>query len=344
MSWNFEITSSLQYDWGNLVDTGECSHVFYHPSLVKAWIETYKPLRKMETLIIRATDGKNDAIIPMVFWHRNWKNAFLRAIVPVGYSDYDYHDPIFRYKPSADSLNEFWNGLFKSLSEKYSYDTLTTDGVTDAMISESSEWQQGEICPLLKLDDIHSEDELMLFFKTSLRGDIRRQIRRLEEIEPLKFTEYRLWEDISGKTYNEFIRQHTIRWPKAYKAPHFHENLLKEGLRAGTVHFSTLSVGNAEIAWHLGFTFRGRYYYYMPAGNQEYFKYSPTKIHLFYLVRRAVELGYTVFDHLRGEENYKSGWSNDSHYVNTMTIQSSAPISQLKSNILKMRSLITPPN
>ena len=343
MSWKFDISSDIRYDWGELVETSECSHVFYHPSLVRAWIETYKPLRKITPFIIHATDGDNLAVLPMTLWQRNWKNVFQRAIVPVGYSDFDYHDPIFLHKPSTDSLAEFWEGVVKAIGQQFSFDTLTTDGVTDSMIADSLQWQRGEICPLLRLDDIHTENELMTFFKTSLRGDIRRQIRRLEEIAPLKFTEYHSWEEIPSTTFNEFMRQHTMRWPNAYKAPQFHENLLKEGLRAGVIHFSTLSVGDTEIAWHLGFTFRGRYYYYMPAGNQDYFKYSPTKIHLFYLVRRAVELGYSVYDHLRGEENYKSGWSNDSQYVNTMTIGSISVSSKLKHNLLKMRQLITPP-
>jgi len=344
MSWKYELYKNfafLEEEWSELIESGECIHVFFHPAMVMAWIETYKPLRRIEPFVIRAIDGDNVALLPMVFWHKNWKNAFQKAIVPIGYSDFDYHDPLFRYRPSRVSLTEYWDGLVKFIGGNFKYDTLTTDGITNSLTAPGLDWTQGEICPLLHLNEIHNEDDLMSFFKTSLRGDIRRQIRRLEEIGRLELTEYHRFDEIPTGTFAKFMEQHALRWPGSYKAPHFHENLLRKGLEAGVVHFSVLSVGDTEIAWHLGFSFRGRYYYYMPAGNQEYFKFSPTKIHLFYLVRRAVIQGYGIYDHLRGEENYKSGWSNDAQYVNSLTLESPAISSGIKYNMLKMKRLIT---
>lgn len=329
-------------EWSALIEHGECSHVFFHPAMVKAWLETYQPLRNIEPFIIRATDGDNVALMPMVLWHKNWKNAFQKAIVPVGYSDFDYHDPLFLHRPSEQSLAEYWKGLIKFIAANFRYDTFSTDGITDSLTTSNLNWRQGEICPLLNLTDIHSEEELMSFFKTSLRGDIRRQMRRLEEIGSLKLTEYRSFDEIPPETFAKFMEQHTLRWPGAYKAPHFHENLLRHGLDAGVAHFSVLSAGEHEIAWHLGFTHRGRFYYYMPAGNRDFLKHSPTKIHLFFLVRRAVEMGYAVYDHLRGEETYKSGWSNAAQHVNSLTLESEELTSKIKHNILNMRRLITP--
>lgn len=285
MNWNFEILkqvngswpSAAMDEWHELAEAGVCSHVFFHPAMVKAWLETYKPLRHIKPLMIRADNGDNVALLPMVLWHRNWKNAFQKAIVPVGYSDFDYHDPLFRNHPSEHSLSEYWDGLIKFIDANFKYDTFTTDGITDSLTAPSQNWQQGEICPLLNLNDIHSEEELMSFFKTSLRGDIRRQMRRLEEIGSLKLTEYHSFDEVPQETFAKFMEQHTLRWPKAYKAPHFHENLLRYGLNAGVVHFSVLSAGEHEIAWHLGFTHRGRFYYYMPAGNQVFSNTLPQR-------------------------------------------------------------------
>lgn len=349
MNWRFELIvqingtwpKSLLCEWFDLAENGEYSHVFFHPDMAEAWVETYKPLRRIEPFVIRAIWGENVAILPMVKWHKNWKNAFQTVIVPIGYSDFDYHDPIFKYQPDDKETAAFWADLTDFLKKGFACDSIVIDGITDRIACGNLEWKRGEICPLMKLDGINSESDLMSFFKTSLRGDIRRQIRRLEEIAPLSFKEYPSWDSIPAETFNKFMIQHSQRWPNAYKAPLFHENMLRIGLEAGIVHFSTLSVGNTEIAWHLGFSFRGRYYYYMPAGNQDYLKFSPTKIHMFYLVRRAVLQGYAIYDHLRGEENYKSGWSNDSQYVNHSTIQSERIISKMKINILKFKSLLS---
>jgi CelD/BcsL family acetyltransferase involved in cellulose biosynthesis len=345
MTWKYQIIEGYEFlqdaqlidTWQKLVDYGECSHVFFTLPLVKAWLETYRPIRRIRPVIILAESENNKALLPLVIWRRNWKNAFIRVIVPIGYSDYDYHDPICKFKPSVESLNAFWKGLIDLLKARFNYDCIQLGGITDEAITTDINWRQEEICPLLHLDNIPDEPALMKSLKTSLRGDIRRQIRRLEELGELHFHEYTSWGEIPSVTFTEFMRQHVLRWPNAYKAPHFHENLLKEGLSSGLVHFSVLLVGDVEIAWHLGFSYRNRFYYYMPAGNQDYFKFSPTKIHLYFLVRRAVERGYAVFDHLRGEENYKSGWSNDAQYVNSCSFQNHDLLSSLKLNALKLK-------
>jgi CelD/BcsL family acetyltransferase involved in cellulose biosynthesis len=226
------------------------------------------------------------------------------------------------------------------LQARFAYDRIDLDGITDEMLSPTMDWHQDDICPMLNLRHIQNDEDLMKFFKTSLRGDIRRQIRRLEEVGKLSYREFKSWEEVPQKTFAALMWQHALRWPKAYKAPRFHENLLRTGLRTGLVHFSTLSVGETEIAWHLGFSFRGRYYYYMPAGNQDYLKFSPTKVHLYFLVRSAVEQGYQVYDHLRGEENYKAGWSNEFQHVHSLHIKHSGVASRVKETVLQWRTLL----
>jgi len=54
-------------------------------------------------------------------------------------------------------------------------------------------------------------------------------------------------------------------------------------------------------------------------------------------------MGYAVYDHLRGEETYKSGWSNAAQHVNSIALESEELTSKIKHNILNMRGLITPP-
>lgn len=333
------------------------THIFAHPALLKAWIQTYRPIRNLDPIFIKITlsDG-NSATMPLVVWHRNWKNAFQKLLIPIGYSDFDYHDPLFLKPIESEQIDQFWAELIDYLKENIDFDSIAIDGITDSMLPTSFDlWEKGEICPLLRLDKINTEDDLMKFFKTSLRGDIRRQIRRIsEELGTIELQEYSSWEEIPTSTFESFMAQHSLRWPNAYKAPKFHENLLKYGLENGSVHFSVLKAGEIEIAWHLGFQSVSKlsdqcpdinkttYYYYMPAGNQEYFKFSPTKIHLYYLVKRAVEFNISVFDHLRGEETYKQGWSNDSHHVNTLNKQSNQITTKIKLQMLKLKSLITP--
>lgn len=120
MKWTFEIYDNWKDIWGEahlnrwseILNTSPNAHVFFHPSLVKAWVDTYLPLRKLTPIFIwgKCVDG-NEAFLPLVLWAKNWKNAFLKSIIPVGYSDYDYHDPIFLRTPNPDETNVFWKEI-----------------------------------------------------------------------------------------------------------------------------------------------------------------------------------------------------------------------------------------
>lgn len=332
--WKFDIcdewrtiwSDSYQNRWRRLLEISPTAHVFFHPMLVKSWIDTYLPLRNFSPIFIWGNDTSsgNEVFIPFVLWKKNWKNLFLKVIIPVGYSDYDYHNPIFRNTPCNISL--FWNALF-DLLKTFSADSIIVEGITDVYKDTEKNWLQQDPCPYLELSGLKSEDELMSFFKTSLRGDIRRQIRRISEFGNLNIREYSSFEEIKD-TFSTFMKEHSLRWPKAYKAPNFHKNMLEKAM--SVTHFSSLNINERPIAWHLGFEYKGVYYYYMPIGDHEYTKFSPTKVHLFYLIKRAIERNMIKFDHLRGEETYKSGFSNGVDFVNSINIQSQSLISRAK--------------
>lgn len=296
--------------WMTLMDSSSEANMFFHPSMVKAWVETYLPIRNLSPIFmwVKADDG-NEAFFPLVKWRKNWRHFFVSTIIPVGYSDYDYHDPVFKHLPDSESINIFWDSVYHCL-ESYQTDIIEITGIHPNLLPESAKvWVQEEACPYLALDGINNESELMQFFKSSLRGDIRRQIRRLSEFGELHIKEYKTWSEIEP-TFGEFMQKHTLRWPNAYKAPLFHKRLLSDKMLETTTHFSSLNIGEKPIAWHLGFSYKGIYYYYMPAGDNNYSTYSPVKVHLYFLMERAVRLGYVKYDHLRGEENYKAGWSS----------------------------------
>lgn len=344
MSWTFHITErwediwneGFQKKWLNLLDTSSNPHVFFHPALVKAWVDTYIPIRKIFPIFIWGESDNNEAFLPLIFWHKNWKNAFLKVIIPAGYSDFDYHDPIFKDSTDKEAIVQFWNELLPILN-KYHHDKIILDGLHGEFIPKTFATISDEPCPFLDLTNIKTEHELMNFFSTSLRGDIRRQIRRLNEIGTLTLHEYSSYNEVLP-TFNRFLTEHTNKWPNAYKAPLFHINLIKEGL-GSVVHFSSIDIDNTPVAWHLGFELSETYYYYMPAGDFLYSKFSPVKIHLYHLIKRAIELGYHKYDHLRGEETYKQGWSNGIEKVYYCEKSKKGSYTKMKLTIFRLREL-----
>lgn len=346
MEWDFEITEDWDIikgntfieKWNNLLEKSFSSHVFFHPSMAFAWIDTYLPIRKIMPIFIWGkTKSGNEAFFPLVLWYKNWKNIFLKTIIPVGYSDYDYHDPIFKFKPN--DLDIFWNDLFFVLRNRYKYDTIDISGIRPIVIGTYFKWKKSDICPFLDISKFSTSEDLMNFFKTKLRGDIRRQIRRLEEKGKLELIEYNDIGEVD-KTFDDFMYYHSLKWPNAYKAPGFHRNMISNGIKNGIVHFSSLNIDNKPIAWHLGFVYNNVYYYYMPAGNSEYSNFSPVKIHLYYLMVNAIKKGYKIYDHLRGDENYKTGWSDNYIDLYNCSYQNSEILSKIKFHILNIKKNI----
>lgn len=315
MSWDYEwitdwetiYSEAFQQKWLDWYNHAESSHVFFHPVLGKAWIDTYLHIRDIDPLFCIAKEGESTIFMPFILWKRNWKNAYQRVIIPLGHSDYDYHDPILVGKVSDQQLNLFWEQLTFQLNQRCSYDKIEINGIRsncNGMIKED------DVAPFCNIGVFKNSVQLSQSLSTSLRGDINRQMKRLQEKCKLSYFIYNFDTlDEALASFPEFLEKHRTRWPNAYKAPNFHYRLINDGIKSGIVHFSELRLDNKPISWHLGFVSNCRFYYYMPVIDQDFASYSPGKLHIFKLMEEAIERKIIVFDHLRGAESYKTGWA-----------------------------------
>jgi CelD/BcsL family acetyltransferase involved in cellulose biosynthesis len=297
--------------WNTWIDQSWSSHVFFSPDLVKAWVDTYLPLWNLTPLFCIARHGGLTIFLPLLLWKRNWKNAFLRLIIPAGYSDFDYHDPIIAGKREALEKDSFWSSLSKEFELlDLGYDAINIPGIRAEFAGIGTNWHEDEICPYCDIAGFTNPEDFLSTLKKSLRSDLQRQVRRLQEQGELTYHVYSP-DDLAESLaiLPAFLMFHAKRFPNSYKAPHFHENLLRCGLKKGVVHFSELRLDGTAISWHLGFVDRTRFYYYLPAVNPTFSKFSPGKVHLLRCVEEAIRLSLSVYDHLRGEESYKSGWT-----------------------------------
>lgn len=328
--WNFEwITDwktiwsgSFQGQWREWLEQSWSSHVFFYPSLVRAWVETYLPLRDIQPLFLVARQKETTIFFPLILWRRNWKNAFLREVIPAGNSDFDYHDPIVSGPPGEFDPESFWGSLITELERNnILFERLSLPGITEKVAGTGRNWSVGDVCPYIDISRFKIPEDFLPALRKSLRGDLRRQIRRLEEQGELTFHVFA--KDDLGETVvrlPRFLDAHAQRWPKAYKAPHFHENILRFGLSEGLVHFSELRLDSQPISWHMGFIDRQRFYYYLPAADSKFEKFSPAKVHLLKCVEEAIRLGLSVYDHLRGRESYKAGWTDNLAQLHNCTV------------------------
>ncbi len=303
-------------EWLKWMDNTPDPHVFFHPAMVKVWVDTYRSFQNISPLYCVAEYEDITVFLPLVLWRRNWKNAFLRLIVPVGFSDFDYHDPIVSVPRTNEIMDSFWNLIESRLlaGNLCRYDKISIHGFR--FQCDANAWEEGDICPYADLKLYKSYSDYLLNLKKHLRQDIGRQKRRLSEVGETTYKVFQASELAEALALlPDFLAAHSRRWPNDFKSQGFHQAMLKEGVPAGLVHFSVLMVDGIPISWHLGFRYKDRFYYYMPAFLEKYQSYSPSKVHLSYLIEECFDNDIIIFDHLRGSESYKEGWATNAAHL-----------------------------
>ena len=328
--------------WRKWMDLSDTTNIFYNPEFCKVWIDTYKDIRTIKPLFCIATDKNNNIVFfPLVIWEKDWKSAFEKVIIPVGYSDYDYNSPLIIGKDIDFDL--FWKQLIDTIFKEFKneFDTLELTGVREKYISNNKNWTIDDVCPIIELENFTSYNSLLESLKSKERGDINRQTRRLKEFTDYEFKVYKKNELKDAiKMLPKILYHHSLRWPNAYKAPNYHYNLLENLLPLGFVHLSEIRVNNEAISWNLSFQYKGIYYFYMPTYDEKYKKYSPGKINMFLALEDTISKGFSKFDMLKGAENYKNKLPIQENKVYKLILNNDTLLSKLKRQLLNVKSKI----
>lgn len=343
--WHFEWITAWQDVWDSavvdrwqaLINKVDNPHVFATPSLVRAWWLACKNIIEVDPCFLLATSAGGAVVfIPLVIVKHGIRNACLRTLQPAGHAEYDYHDPIAQGL-AADHWPHFWQSFVDEINKRWggTFERAVLNGlrisphIGGAEVSDRS--------PYISIGHFSSADEFLASLGKSLRGDIRRQLRRLEEVGPVSFRVLQPDEtDVALTWLSEILAQHAEKWPNSYKLPGFHAALVREALPAGLLHLSELKVGDAVVSRHLGFFYRRRFYWYMPVYDPTYQTYSPGKLHLYFCAIDAIGKGGEVFDLLRGEEDYKRQWTGQSRELYEVSWRGSSLGSALRLTLVEL--------
>ena len=339
-TWEKVCSSGFQDVWRHWFTKPSVSHVFLHPTLAMAWIESYRAVHDILPRFIVARNANCTVFTPFVLWRRNWKNAWLRVLIPVGNSDFDYHDPLVVGNLTDGELSEYWEKLLEEVQSHYGrqYDRLDISGIRGRF--GDAGWTTDDLCPWCDLAPFADIASFLAALGKALRNDLNRQQRRLSQHGAIVLHVYQKHDTVGmRKALGSLLLHHARRWPKAYKAPRFHERLMESAASADLLHFSELRVGGRAVSWHLGFQHNRRYYYYMPAYDPDFRDFSPGKIHLLFCVKDAIESGMTSFDHLRGEENYKNGWTQNVSDIYSFSHRQSSLGSRVRLGLAGLREI-----
>ena len=343
--WDKIWSDDFQKEWLRWFENSEEPNLFFHPEFVKVWVETYNPIRDIKPLFCIAKDKQNNTIfLPLVLWSKDWKSAFEKVIVPVGYSDYDYNFPLISLNNNINWDN-YWKELFIELNNtfKNSFDSIDLVGIKESFISNKNniECEIDDICPLIDINAFDTYDDLMMSLKSKERGDIKRQERRLREIGDFEFKIYTNNDkELALEKLSEILHHHSSKWPNAYKAPNYHKNLIEKILPTGFMHMSEILIDKKSISWIISFIYNGIYYFYMPTFVEEFRKFSPGKVHMFLCIKDCFEKEFKFFDMLKGAEDYKNKLPTIDTNVYKIKIKNDKLSTKIKKVALNVKSKI----
>jgi len=322
MSWNFKFLTKYEDCFGqDIVQFWQKNchdNVFNNPGLIQIWYDCFRLTKPVKLLwVYGENEDQVKSLWPLVIYQLDWRQGFLKIVTPAGGGDFDYHSPMF---DSVINLDDYYDDLIVALKRHGGFDEIRFSEIPEKYLpSKSDSFIADAECPKLNLTGIRAEETLMKFLKTSLRGDLRRQWRRLSELGEIEVVEFANSVD-ALKEYDAFIKNHSEQWPNSKKLPNFHRQLLNDNMLTSCVSFTALKVDGRSIAWHLGFKDNNGIYYYMPTRDPEYLNYSPGKLLLWQLINIAIRKNLAFFDLMRGSEDYKENWSNEVHVVSTLTV------------------------
>ncbi len=327
MVWSFEWAC----DWNEILhrdylarwlslsqgDVGNPASPFFHPEVVMAWVEGMGGQDRVQPFFLMArSDSGGSAFLPLARLKTGWKQGWVRRLRPAGDRFFDYHDPCFA-NARSDEMDMFWQELLPRLQglEGDWHDELDLPRIRFAHARNDTNWQLSDKSPFVKLDAYADFDAYLRSRPKSLRGDARRQIRRLSETGEVA---YRVHDhDSLGEVLDwipELEREREAKYPGA-RLPSGYLARLAHGMSPNSpVHCSSITLDGKSISWHIGFCWQGVMYWYVPIYDAAFSAWSPGKIHLYFAIEDAYRTGVHTFDFLRGQETYKAGWTDSEEF------------------------------
>jgi CelD/BcsL family acetyltransferase involved in cellulose biosynthesis len=190
--------------------------------------------------------------------------------------------------------------------------------------------EQEDVCPVVTLAPGMDYEGYLATLDKKERHEIRRKVRRAEAAGPVAL-------ERSANPIDDldaFIDLHQKRWGAEGLFPpteggaasrRFFAGLFEDCAPSGIVDLSFLSVGGRRIAAGVTFDDGEAVYYYNAGVDPDARELSPGVVMVACYVQRAIELGRTRLDFLRGNEPYKYEWGAIDSPIERLLVQRTGP-------------------
>jgi CelD/BcsL family acetyltransferase involved in cellulose biosynthesis len=312
-TWDEVWSPSFIAQWKKWIEDSSHAHVFFEPSMVRAWVKHFQTLEHIEPRFLIAEHVSGSKVLyPLVLVRYGWKDSWIRVLEPPGEESFDYMEPLYTETNGSEVFPSFWSSAIEEIQERLGWevDQVILHRVRESCVGSYQGFHEQVRAPFIDLRGIADIDTLLANVSKKLRRDIQRQVRRLEELGDLQLRVYRGDELSSAMgALDGLIHAYRVKWRAPDSAGNLWKEMLQECLHENFFHISVLESHGVPISWHLGFLHKRRFYHYKLAFDAGFENYSPGKVHRTKLVEESLRRGATVFDFLRGEEEYKDQWT-----------------------------------
>lgn len=171
------------------------------------------------------------------------------------------------------------------------------------------------VCPYVELG--RSWEDYLAGLGTSHRGNVRRQLRKLEERFEVSFARVETGEELD-EAFDLLVALHRLRWKErggsdAFPDPGvvaFHREVTRLALARGWLRLFVLRLSGRPAAALYGLLYRGRFLFYQSGFDPAFAEHSVGQLTVGLTIRAAIEEGAREYDLLHGIEPYKFHWAN----------------------------------
>jgi CelD/BcsL family acetyltransferase involved in cellulose biosynthesis len=319
-----ENIKDLQNSWNSIIKESKANNVFLTHEWLTCWLDAYAPGVKQFIICVK----ENESIIalaPLIIIPHEEVTIPLKRLQFIGSGSCDYMDFII-LKDNEECINLIFNYIqdHKLLWDYCDLRHISGESENFSLLNNFKNSKNGSftafkesVCPYVKLET--NIDAFLKGKKAGLRYDLKKGEREINKLGSVSYSNITNQSEALKELpiFFEMLetREKQVNRFNDGKSKEDRDNIFKSYIENSNmwshINFCKISIDNKPIAYHFGFEYNRKLYWYKPTFDINYLKFSPGKLIIKKSIEHAIANNYDELDFLLGDEPYKFQWTKD---------------------------------